>query len=163
MEGLSEYSHYRGFDLRKDNRADAVCVWVGRTDIVRAINNLLHNAIKYSWLREPDVKPWIEIRSFVRGDKVCLEIEDYGVPIPRDEIEMELIFQLGWRGRLSSQRGRIGSGIGLADARDTTRRYGGDVKITSRPATHYSSVDDLSVPHIKTAMLTLPIHKHKGK
>jgi PAS domain S-box-containing protein len=163
IEGLSEYSHYKGFELRKDNRADAVCVWVGRHDIIRAVNNLLHNAIKYSWLRDPNVKPWIEIRSFIRENKVCLEIEDYGVPIPKDEIEGNLIFQLGWRGRLSSQRGRIGTGIGLADARDTVRRYGGDVRITSRPATHYSSMDDLNVPHIKTAILELPIHTQKGK
>jgi PAS domain S-box-containing protein len=162
MEGLSEYAHYHGVDFKKDNRTDAVCVWVGRTDIIRAINNLLHNAIKYSWWRTPNVTPWIEIRSFIRGNKVCLEIEDYGVPIPRDEIEMDLIFQLGWRGRLAGQRGRIGSGIGLADARDIARHYGGEVEIASRPATHSSTIDDLSVPHIVTATLELPIYTQKG-
>jgi len=163
MEGLSEYAHYKGVQLRKDNRAGAVCVCVGRGNIIRAVNNLLHNAIKYSWLRDPSVTPWIEIRSYIKEDQVFLEIEDYGIPIPRDEIEKELIFQLGWRGRLSSQRGRIGTGIGLADARDTARRYGGEVRITSHPASHYSSIDDLSVPHKVTAMLSLPIHKHEGE
>jgi PAS domain S-box-containing protein len=159
IKGLSDYADYKGIDLRLDNRADAAHVWVGQHDIIRVVNNLLHNAIKYSWVRNPEVRPWIEIRSYIKTDKVYVEIEDYGVPIPRDEIEGDLIFQLGWRGRLSGQRGRIGTGIGLSDARDTAKRYGGDVKIISRPATHDSSMDDLSVPHIKTATLYLPIHK----
>lgn len=163
IKGLTDYADYKGVSFRSDNRADAVCVWAGRHDIIRVINNLLHNAIKYSWSRDSNVKPWIEIRSYINADRVCLEIEDYGVPIPKDEIEGDLIFQLGWRGRLSNQRGRIGTGIGLADARDTAKRYSGDVGITSRPATHYSPIEDLSVPHIKTAMLSLPICNHKGK
>jgi signal transduction histidine kinase len=162
--GLSDYASHRGIDLRTgDNRLENICVWVGRHDIIRVVNNLLHNAIKYSWWRAPNVKPWIDVRSYIKANHVYLEIEDYGVPIPKDEIEGDFIFQLGWRGRLSGQRGRIGTGIGLADARDTARRYGGEVKITSRPASQYVSIDDLSVPHLKTAILSLPIFKRKGE
>jgi PAS domain S-box-containing protein len=163
IEGLSEYASHKGIDFRRDNRSENVYVWVGRHDIIRVVNNLLHNAIKYSWWRAPNVIPWIEIRSYIKAGQVYLEIEDYGVPIPKDEIEEDLIFQLGWRGRLSGQRGRIGTGIGLADARDTARRYRGEVGITSRPASQYASIDDLSVPHIKTATLSLPICKRKGE
>ena len=143
IEGLVDYAVHRGIELRKDDHSKNVYVWAARRDIVRAMNNLLHNAIKYSWSRDPNVKPWIEIRSYAKESHVYVDIEDYGVPIPQDEIDRDLVFQLGYRGRLSSQRGRIGTGIGLGDARDVARRDGGDVTITSRPASHYFLPADL--------------------
>jgi signal transduction histidine kinase len=162
VEGLSEYASYKEVAFRKDNRSENSRVWVVRSLIVRAVNNLLNNAIKYSWSRGQNVNPWIEIRSYVKDNRVCVEIEDYGVPIPKDEIEKGLIFQFGHRGRLSGQRGRVGTGIGLADARDMARRYGGEVSMDSRPAPRFASPDDLLVPHIKTAVLSLPIFKRSG-
>lgn len=159
IEGLSEYAGHKGVLIKKYDYSNNAHVHVVRHDIVRAINNLLQNAIKYSWWRDSKVQPWIDVKSYVKEDRVYIEIEDYGVPISKEEIDNDLIFQLGYRGRLSGQRGRYGTGIGLSDARDMAKRYGGDVKLNSRPAPKDANVDDLSVPHIKTAILYLPIHK----
>ncbi len=159
IEGLSEYANYKGVAIRKHDLSNKAQVKVVRHDIVRAINNLLHNAIKYSWWRDQNAKPWISITCFLKEGKVYVEIRDFGVPIPREEIEKDLIFQLGYRGMLAGQRGRLGTGIGLSDSREMARRYKGEVTLTSRPAPQYADQDDISVPHIKTASLCLPIYK----
>lgn len=164
---LSEFAVYKKVELRLENYAGIAKVQVIQRDIVRSIHNLLHNAIKYSWWREESINPWIGIVSKIvnKGRLIQLEIEDFGVPIPKDELEQELIFELGYRGRLSSSGGRIGSGIGLADARSTVRRYGGDVILTSVPASRYHrdrSPENYEVPHLKRAILSLPIYQsHK--
>jgi PAS domain S-box-containing protein len=162
MEGLAGYAEYKGVRFEIINRPKGARVKVVWRDIVRALNNLLQNAVKYSWWRnENSVEPWIGIKGYVRRGRVYVEIQDYGVPITRDEIDEGLIFKYGFRGRLSGQLGRIGTGIGLADARDTVRRYRGDVTLNSHPAPSDSSPDDLSVPHLKTAILYLPIHQRQ--
>jgi PAS domain S-box-containing protein len=159
MEGLSDLAESKGIDFRKDNRSDNARVNVVRRDIVRAINNLLHNAIKYSWLRDQTEKPWIGMESYTGNEMVFVSITDYGVAIPKDEIEKDLIFHLGYRGRLASQKGRIGTGIGLGDSRDMAKKWGGNVTLSSRPAKRYLPADIVNVPHIKTAVLYLPIYK----
>jgi PAS domain S-box-containing protein len=159
IQDLMEYAQYKGVDLRVIDHTGEAMVNVGRKNITRAISNLLHNAIKYSWWRGISVSPYIEIRCYVRGERVWVEIEDYGVPIPREEIENELIYQLGYRGRLSAQLNRPGTGIGLADAREMARLYRGNVKLSSRAAPHEVNPDDLTVPHLKTATLWLPLYK----
>jgi signal transduction histidine kinase len=134
-----------------------VLVSVVRRDVVRAIGNLLHNAIKYSWTRSGG-KRWISLRNYVADAKVHLEVEDYGVPIPVGEINTGLIFDFGFRGSLSADRGRKGSGIGLHDARETARRHGGDVTLTSYPAASPKPSEDyLKVPHLKIVHMLLPI------
>jgi signal transduction histidine kinase len=88
---------------------------------------------------------------------VVVEIENYGVPIPRDEIVTGFIYRLGTRGRLSGDRGRTGTGIGLADARSVARAHGGDFYIESRPASPAQGEKDLTKPFITRAFFSLPI------
>jgi len=160
QKGLAEYATYKGVTFKENNRSNGARVKVVRTHIVRALNNLLDNAIKYSWWRDANVRPWIDINCYLKEDRVYVEIEDYGVPIPQSEIDQGLIFQLGYRGRLSGQRDRPGTGIGLFDSRAMARRYGGDLVISSHPATPpIKPSDKLKVPHLKTATLYLPISK----
>jgi PAS domain S-box-containing protein len=158
LDNLAEYAQTTGveYDQRNDSRRAKVKVL--ESDVIRALGNILHNAIKYSWSRREGRHPWITVRSDVRDHQVFVEFENRGVPIPKDEIEEGLIFRLGYRGRLSGDRGRLGTGIGLADARMVARAYGGDVDVTSVPAWRDVEPDDYDVPYITTVTLWLPIH-----
>jgi PAS domain S-box-containing protein len=153
---LDKFAMSRGvrFDIKKGN-VDPL-VKVVRRDLVRVIANLLHNAIKYSWNRAGDKLPWISVRTFVDSQQACLQVENWGVPIEKEELEQELIFHIGYRGRQSSDRGRVGTGIGLTDARRVARKHGGDLTVSSHPAVFSKRDDDYAQPFITTVVLKLP-------
>ncbi len=119
--------------VRRDRDFDTHVEGVER-DLVRALTNLLHNAIKYSWRRDRSKSPWVTIRTYAREGMACIEFENWGVPIAQEEIEQGLIFQLGYRGKWSKDRGRLGTGIGLTDAKRTAQTHYGDLRVVSRPS-----------------------------
>ncbi|MEW5717706.1 MAG: HAMP domain-containing sensor histidine kinase, partial [Chloroflexota bacterium] len=119
--------------VRRDRDFDTHVEGIER-DLVRALSNLLHNAIKYSWRRDRAKAPWVTVRTYAREGIVCIEFENWGVPIAQEEIEQGLIFQLGYRGKWSKDRGRLGTGIGLTDAKRTAQTHYGDLRVASRPS-----------------------------
>lgn len=133
-------------------------VMVNPKEMARAISNLLHNAIKYSWFR--DTGTWVDISLTESNEILSLQITNYGVPIAEDEIEKGLIYKFGFRSRLSSDRGRIGTGIGLPDALEIIERYSGNLNIDSRPASPGGNIANKN-PFLTTALVTIPIHKVK--
>ncbi len=127
----------------------------------RAFSHLLHNAIKYSWQRAKGT--WIGVRLVAYEEEGqpgwLVEIENYGVPIAPDEAEA--IFQFGYRGRLSQDRARVGTGIGLYDAKQVFEEiHKGSLQLHSRPASGSEAdiPDALGRlrPHLTTARVWLP-------
>lgn len=112
---LVDYARSRDIDIRLIETSEPYAVNVVVRQMVRALSNVLHNAIKYSWTKPSGGTSWIQIRSRRIDDLISIEVENYGVAIPEIEIESGLIYNLGFRGRLSQDRGRVGTGIGLAD------------------------------------------------
>lgn len=135
-----------------------VNVKVVRREVVRALTDLLHNAIKYSWSRDRSKSPWVTIRTSLANDQVFVEFMNWGVPIKKEEIEQDLIFKIGYRGMHSGDRGRVGTGIGLADARRVARAHRGDLEVTSQPAVASWAVDDYTNPFITTVTMRLPVY-----
>lgn len=129
-------------------------------DLTRVLSNLLHNAIKYTWRRDRTKAPWVAIRAYVHEPTVCIEFENWGVPIAQEEIEHGLVFELGYRGRWSKDRGRLGTGIGLTDAKRVTEVHGGTLTIESRPAapgSHRTGDEKYyQQPFITTVRMCLP-------
>jgi PAS domain S-box-containing protein len=161
---LNEYVRNKGVNIKFKIENPEVQVEVVERDVVRAMANLLHNAIKYSWKREKGELPWVLITTRMITSpqkKIWIEFENYGVQIPREEIEHDLIFQIAYRGRLSSDRGRMGTGVGLTDARLVARDHGGDVVVESHPASYTPYKDDPYIPYLTTARLILPIYPEK--
>lgn len=162
---LAEYA--RSLKVEIDTReVKDVVIFVNERDMVRALSNLLHNAIKYSWRRDPETslatkQSWVSIRTLVDENQVSIEFENWGVPIKREEIEKGKIFDLGYRGELSKDRGRLGTGIGLTDARRVAETHRGKLDIESRPASRYSvkpnHPDYYDQPFITTVSMSLPI------
>lgn len=131
---------------------------VNEREIVRALGNLLHNAIKYSWRRDKTKPSWVSIRTHIKDHKVNIEFENWGVGMSYDELNEGLVFQLGYRGQLSTERGRLGTGIGLTDARRVARTHGGDVLIDSKPTKFFKDSDPgyFDQPFLTKVTLVLP-------
>jgi PAS domain S-box-containing protein len=154
---LEDYARSRRVEIKAEIQ-DAK-VLVVRREVLRGLTDLLHNAIKYSWNRDRSKPPWITIRTSVAGERVHIEFSNWGVPIKKEEIENDLIFKIGYRGMHSGDRGRVGTGIGLADARRVARAHRGDVEVTSQPAVATRAVDDYTSPFITTVIMKLPLYR----
>ena len=161
MLALDEFARQRGVTWRRYGAWPAEA-WVQGNEraLQRAFSHLLHNAVKYSWQRARGT--WVGVRVRAHGEFWQVEIENYGVAIAPDEIESGSIFQFGYRGRLSQDRSRVGTGIGLYDARRVFELHGGEVTLESRPA---SAVEDdhaledrqrQEIPHLTVARVRLP-------
>jgi PAS domain S-box-containing protein len=152
---LEDYARSRRVEIKAEIQ-DAK-VLVVRREVLRGLTDLLHNAIKYSWYRDKSKAPWVTIRTSVAGERVHIEFRNWGVPIKKEEIENDLIFKIGYRGIHSGDRGRIGTGIGLADARRVARAHRGDVDVMSQPSVASRAEDDYTSPFITTVTMRLPL------
>ncbi|RPI02391.1 MAG: PAS domain-containing sensor histidine kinase [Ignavibacteriae bacterium] len=157
LTGFSQSSRVN-IDVRD---VPTVEVHVNEREIVRALGNLLHNAIKYSWRRDKIKPSWVSIRTSIKGHKIHIEFENWGVGISQEEIEQELVFQLGYRGQLSTERGRLGTGIGLTDARRVAQSHGGDVVVESKPTKPVPEHDPeyFNQPFLTKVTLYLPLEE----
>jgi signal transduction histidine kinase len=92
-----------------------------------ALNNLVHNAVRFSWSRNP-----VKIIGRPAGTH-CYKVtfENYGTGILPDETEA--IFQDGYRGILTQSEFRVGSGKGLSAVKRVIERHGGDIAVESKP------------------------------
>lgn len=128
-----------------------VLVEISETYIDRMISNLILNAVKYSYKRHDG---FIRIEIDDRRTDIELKIENYGVPIMAEELEK--VFEFGYRGVKSYDWNRTGSGIGLADAKSTVTKHGGDILIESKPASSCKPGEEYNVPYLTKVTVTLP-------
>ena len=135
IKRLAEYARSMKIEIDSKEVGDAT-VLVSEREMLRALSNILHNAIKYSWRRDPQRTraAWVSIRTRTQDGHVFIEFENWGVPVKREEIETGKIFELGYRGELSKDRGRLGTGIGLTDARRVAESHSGRLEVESHPA-----------------------------
>jgi signal transduction histidine kinase len=158
---LSEFARAARVDVVWRNRSEDIEVFGNRRDLLRAVTNLLHNAIKYSWRREGHDAPWISVDISDDGDNVRIDVENWGVPVEQGEIEEGLIFQMGYRGKRSKDRGRLGTGIGLTDSQRVAEASRGSLTVTSRPARgsspDSSERDYYRQPFLTKVTLTVPL------
>lgn len=133
---------------------------IAEPHIDRMISNLLLNAIKYSYRRAGT--GFISVKTSQDKLYAKLEITNYGVPIARDELETGRVFEYGYRGRFSRDYNRTGSGVGLADVKQTVEVHGGTIEIESRPAAHGHKEDPSDVPFLTTVSIKLPKHHSQG-
>lgn len=89
--------------------------------VASPLQNLIENAFKYGV--RPDVAPVVEVRGFLRGGMVMLEVEDRGPGI--DAPNAEDLFRAFHRGGEGVHR--EGVGLGLAMARRLVEARGGSV------------------------------------
>ncbi|MGQ9595004.1 MAG: sensor histidine kinase [Anaerolineae bacterium] len=96
-----------------------------------ALNNLMHNAIKYSFRGGPGRERYVRVEGKPAGPFYSITFESYGVGILPEEIEQGLIFLDGYQGRLTRGEYRTGSGKGLYFTKRVIDRHGGRIEVTS--------------------------------
>jgi PAS domain S-box-containing protein len=118
--------------------------------IEQVIINLIDNAVKYSHYNQ-----FIEILGFDDGTKIHIEISDRGLGIPPNEIET--IFQGFTRSEAKDKTRTItGTGLGLKICKEITEQHGGDIGVTSVPASQNRSMIEAFQNYKTTFKLTLP-------
>jgi signal transduction histidine kinase len=163
---LAEFARTSGVEIVRRDRGAEAEVEGSERDLARTLSNLLHNAIKYTWKRDRAGAPWVMVRTQVHDRMVCIDFENWGVPISEDELKKGLIFQLGYRGIWSTDRGRLGTGIGLTDAQRVAYAHGGELRVNSKPASFspYRPEDAAyyKQPFVTTVTLCLPVAGKPG-
>ncbi len=125
-------------------------IYMSYLQLNRAFFNILHNAVKYSYFSLEDKNRYIEIKIRNTKNYCIIEISNYGIGILEDEIEK--IFDEGYRGKLSGDRERTGSGIGLTEARKIIEKHGGTITVNSVCMGN----DKLNDPYKTTIHVSLP-------
>lgn len=157
---LAEFARASHVDVKLHSEEPELITSGEHRELSRALSNILHNAIKYSWRRDRGSTPWVAIRLGKDGRRVYVEFETWGVPITQEEIDEGLVFQIGYRGKFSTDRGRLGTGIGLTDALRVAEKHDGALTLESRP-THPTNLkpehpDFYKQPFLTTTRLSLP-------
>lgn len=120
-ERWQPYAGDRGLTLELAPAAAGCSVWCAPSDLDRALDVLIENALNYA-------PAGTQVTIAVDGAQIS--VLDRGSGLGPGEAEH--IFERFRRGR-SGQQGPRGSGLGLAIARELTRRWDGDVALANRP------------------------------
>lgn len=94
--------------------------------------NLIHNAVKYSFAATEQSKGYISVVCMPGKNFYCVEISNCGIGIEPEEISRGLIFEDGYRGILTRDRSRTGSGIGLCSVKRIIEAHNGYTKVESK-------------------------------
>jgi len=121
--------------------------------------NIYQNAVKYSFFGNA-TKPRT-VRTKCRSDNQSfrIEISNYGIGILEQELVSMSIWEEGTRGLLSSDRERMGSGLGLPQIKQIIEAHNGSVEITSNPLTE----DIIDGPYLTTLIVNLPYTQSKQR
>ena len=101
-------------------------VWANRAGVNQVLSNLLDNAVKFT---RPGVDPEVKIWGLTLDGRVRLWVEDKGIGIPAEAHAR--LFDLFFR--LNPLESYHGTGMGLAMARKTLKRMGGQIGVESEP------------------------------
>ncbi len=115
-----------GFVIDRYDAEELPQIMADKAAIVRAVQNLIGNALKYS----SDGR-WIGVRSESVSGGVSVTVEDRGRGIPSDELRH--IFEPFYRGRDAVAAQIKGSGLGLSLVKEILESHGGTVTVTSSP------------------------------
>lgn len=156
-KNMGEYAAKRNVDIRLSLK-DISNVYINgyKEDLTRALLNIVHNAIKYSWNRKGPANSFVKIEGSTDQHWLYLKVENWGVAITHKELEHGLIFKVGYRGVNSSDRRRPGTGLGLYDAQKVIRKHQGELSISSKPSLG-NREDDYSNPFITNVTIKLPL------
>ena len=104
-----------------------------RAALVRAVQNLVENALKYGQARRDSTtdsrQPWVGVRLFAAEGSVAIEVSDRGAGIEAGE--RRKIFEPFVRGRAAAARHVPGNGLGLSIVRRVAEGHGGTVDVST--------------------------------
>lgn len=128
--------------------SDAGRLWADRQRLTQVLGNLLDNA-----LRHTPPGGHITLSAARKGTEVVFTVADDGEGMAAEHLSH--IFERFYRADSARDRGRGGSGIGLAIAKALTEAHGGHITVASRGPGHGTTFT-VSVP------IQLPGGTHRG-
>lgn len=126
-----------------------------------ALNNLIHNAVKYSFRSGPGRHRYVLISGRALAEGYEIEIQNYGVGILPEEITSGCIFEDGTQGHLTQGEFRTGSGKGLYVVKRTIDRHQGTITVSSEEMGSFDTRE--GQPHLTTFRVWLPYRHTNGK
>lgn len=133
---------------------------ISRNDIDRMVCNLLRNAVEYSYRGEGRFIKVIA-REMQPKNEVEISIENFGIPIKKEEIDSGDIFKFGYRGEFAYENYRDGIGIGLADVKEVVDAHHGKISIASKPRGDDGNPPQYKVPYLTTVTVNVPRKRNK--
>lgn len=100
-------------------------LWADRQRLAQILNNLLDNA-----LRHTPAGGSVVLAAAISGTEMVFTVSDDGDGIPAEHLPH--LFERFYRADSARDRGRGGSGIGLAIAKALTEAHGGHISVVSR-------------------------------
>lgn len=134
---------------------------VSKNHLQYALNNLIHNAIKYSFRggynqqRNQKLKRYVEINGRHEKGFYQLSVANYGVGILSEEYEK--VFEEGYKGNLTVNEYRTGSGMGLSFAKRIIDEHNGTVEVESIPLTK-ETTEEIQ-PYLTKFTIRLPYYQ----
>ncbi|HKR14409.1 MAG TPA: PocR ligand-binding domain-containing protein [Pyrinomonadaceae bacterium] len=146
--------------LTRIEGADSSAHWVdiSARHLQYAINNLLHNAIKYSFKGGPNLYRYVEIAGQPEKNFYRLTFSNYGVGIL--PYEYEKVFRGNYQGKLTRGEYRTGSGKGLRFVKRTIESHHGKIEVESKLKAEQETPE--GSPHVNRFTVRLPYHQPKG-
>jgi signal transduction histidine kinase len=121
-----------------------------KSQIERCFFNLIHNAVKYSYSDlSLSSSRYISINAKLNDQMYIISISNYGIGIMKDEINK--VCEVGIRGRLSGDKKRTGSGLGLSEAKKIVEEHLGEFNITSKNMGN----DEINSPYLTVITIKL--------
>jgi two-component system phosphate regulon sensor histidine kinase PhoR len=143
----------------KDTHDGTHLIAASKEHLQIALNNLLQNAVKYSYRGTAQSPRYISIEGRLKENGYEIRIQNYGVGIAADEYEK--IFQDGYKGKYTRMEYRTGAGLGLGITKDIIERHCGRIHVESQPTSQM--IGDKSIPHLTTIEIWLPIYQSEVK
>jgi len=131
VDGLQMLARDRGVEFNVTAPPGAVIVLGDRDELIRALENLVENALKYGAAgKRLDISL---VRGQTRGGKaeVLLAVRDYGPGIAPEHLPR--LTERFYRVDVADSRSQGGTGLGLALVKHVLNRHGGRLTIESTP------------------------------
>lgn len=148
----------RGIDIQVQFQRPPT-VDMARNYLQHAVNNLIHNSIKYSYRGAQGRQRTVQITGRPESAYYVLTIENYGVGILQNEIEEGLIFREKYQGKLTQGEYRTGSGMGLYFVKRVVDRHRGKIVVESLPMAVERTVG--SSPYLNKFHIYLPYRQER--
>ena len=91
--------------------------------LARVVTNLVSNALRYTF------EGGVCVRTYMSGEWICLEVEDTGIGIEKEDFPH--LFERFYRGRKVRQSNIHGTGLGLAIVKEIVDLHEGKIEMES--------------------------------